>query len=379
MKIVVLGTRGFPGVQGGVEAHCENLYTRLVKQGCEVTVFTRLPYIDPTIKEYNGVKLIPISCPKSKSLEAIVHTFKGVLAAKKLKPDVLHIHAIGPSLFVPLARILGLKVVMTHHGPDYMRKKWGGLAKLVLRLGEWAGVTFANQVIAISRTIADEIKVKYGREAIVIPNGVVVPELKEKWDSPIQQGKLSVGTVPIFPGKYVLAVGRFVPEKGFCDLIEAFEKMGTPFSASAQDWKLVIAGDADHEDKYSLELKEKARANLNILLTGFISGEPLKELYSHAGLFVLPSYYEGLPIVLLEAMSYGLSCIVSDIPANKEVGLPENRYFAPGDVNAMVEKIREFVDKPLGPDEIARQISVLREKYDWDRIAERTMGVYREI
>lgn len=144
-------------------------------------------------------------------------------------------------------------------------------------------------------------------------------------------------------------------------------------------WKLVIAGKADHEDKYSRELEKKAKASPNIILTGFITGKPLQELYSHAGLFVLPSYYEGLPIALLEAMSYGLSCIVSDIPANKEVGLSEERYFKAGDIEGLSSKIKEFAAKPMTEEQKSRQIALLKEKYDWNKIAEETLKVYQEI
>ena len=366
MKIAVLGTRGFPGVQGGVEKHCENLYPRLSKKGCEIVVLARKTYIGSNVIDYKGVRVVPLSCPKHKFLEAFLHTFYGVFVAKKIGFDILHIHAIGPSLFVPFARILGLKVVMTNHGPDYKRKKWGRFAKLVLRLGEFLGLTFANKVIAISKNIADEIKMKYHREVAVIPNGVIIAKIL-KSDNALRKYTLDIE-------KYILSVGRFVPEKGFHDLLDAFNEI------RLDGWKLVIVGRADHEDRYSLNLKEKASKNRNIVLTGFLTGEPLQELYSHAGLFVLPSYYEGLPIVLLEAMSYGLLCLASDIPANREVvGLSEERFFKAGDVQALAGKIGEFIDRPLTEEERKRQMDMVAEWYNWERIAERTLEVYRRV
>ena len=386
MKIAVLGTRGFPNVQGGVEVHCENLYPRLVKRGCEVVVFGRAPYLknrDSPIQQgkrhggtvpifYKGVKIIPLACPKNKFLEAFVHTFIGIFAAKKLNPDILHIHAVGPSIMVPLGRLLGMKVVMTHHGPDYERKKWAGPAKAILRMGEALGVRCANAVICISQVIADGVKKKYGRDAVVIPNGVAIPEILSSEDALRKYG--------LEKGRYILAVGRFVPEKGFGELIEAFEKVGSQESGVGSEWRLVIVGKADHEDEYSRSLKEKAAKNPNIVLTGFLSGKPLQELYSHAGLFVLPSYYEGLPIALLEAMSYGLSCIVSDIPANREVGLAENRYFKAGDIESLRRKIKEFIASgPLGGQERTGQIKRIAGKYDWDAIAGRTLEVYTSV
>ncbi|MDR4507110.1 MAG: glycosyltransferase family 4 protein [Candidatus Brocadiaceae bacterium] len=369
LKIAVLGIRGFPHVQGGVEVHCQNLYPHLVHNGYEVIVFTRKPYVDPSINAYRGVKLIPLPCLKNKFFETFLHTFIGIFVVRKYFPDILHIHAIGPALFVPLARLLGLKVVMTTHGPDYQREKWGKLAKIILKLGERLGSTWANQVICISEPIARGIREKYNREVTVIPNGVTVQKISKKEDALRKYG--------LEKGMYLLAVGRFVPEKGFHDLIDAFNLFQTLYSqGAAEKWKLVIIGRADHEDKYSLELQEKARKNSSIILTGFLTGEPLQELSGNAGLFVIPSYYEGLPIVLLEAMSYGLSCIASDIPANRNVALPENRFFRAGDSKALALKIKEFVDEPLTEDEIRKQIHMITEVYNWEVIAKKTEKVY---
>ncbi len=374
LKIAALGTRGFPNVQSGVEAHCENHYPHLVRQGCEVTVFSRKPYVNTDIATHKGVTLIPLPCPKSKFLEAFYHTFFGVLAARKVSPDILHVHAIGPSLMIPFARLLGLKVVMTHHGPDYQRKKWGKLAKFTLKLGEYFGSKWAHEIICISESIAHHVHEKYGQKAFVIPNGVTIPERLET-DVAIKKYNLE-------KGKYFLAVGRFVPEKGFHDLIDAFnlfQSKNQDFQQQTSDgWKLVIVGRADHEDGYSTEIKEKAQKNRDIILTGFLTGSPLREFYTHAGLFVLPSYYEGLPIVLLEAMSYGLSCIASDIPANRNVELPEDRFFKAGDVSTLAGKISAFSKTPLSEKEKSAQITLMKERYDWCEIAKKTLLVYKE-
>lgn len=365
MKIAVLGTRGFPCVQGGIESHCEQLYTRLTEKGCEVIIFTRKPYVDLTLHNYKGVKLFPLSCPRSKFLETFFHTLYGVFSAKKISPDILHIHAIGPSLFIPLARLFGLKVVMTNHGPDYERKKWGRLAKIVLRLGENLGSRWANKIICISETIAENVRRRYKREAAVIPNGVIIPKILQSEDT--------LKKYSLEKGKYILSVGRFVPEKGFHDLIDAFNEL------RLIGWKLVIVGRADHEDRYSQDLKEKAGKNSNIILTGFLTGRPLQELYSHAGLFVIPSYYEGLPIVLLEAMSYGLSCIASDIPANRNVEISEESFFKAGDIGSLTSKIREFIDRPLTKEERGKMIGIIAEKYNWTKIADETLKVYKQV
>lgn len=372
LKICVLGTRGFPNIQGGIEKHCEHLYTHLAEKGCHVIVLARKPYVGEDIIFYNGVKIVPLPCPKSKFLEAFLHTLCGIYEVKKIGCDILHVHGIGPSLLIPLARLLGLKVIMTNHGPDYQRKKWGRLAKLVLRLGEYLGSWWANAIICISQSIADNIKRKFHKEATVIPNGVIMPE--------ILQSTKTLRKYNLNKKKCILSVGRFVPEKGFHDLIDAFNQLQTLNSVFQTGiWKLVIVGEADHPDKYSLELKQKAKISKNIMLTGFMTGKPLKELYSHAGLFVLPSYYEGLPIVLLEAMSYGLSCIASDIPGNRNVLLPEDRYFKVGDIEGLSEKIKEFVDKQLTAEEKRKQLDLISQRYNWKRIADMTLGVYQRV
>jgi glycosyltransferase involved in cell wall biosynthesis len=365
MKIVVIGTRGFPGVQGGVESHCEHLYSHLAKSGDDITVFTRLPYTGPGDKTYEGVKLLPVSCPRNKFLEALIHTFKCVLKARSINPDILHIHAVGPSLFVPLARLLGMKVVVTNHGPDYMRKKWPLPAKLFLKFCERMGMNYANEVITIAGNIADDISKKYGRESTVIPNGVEIP-LKADTDVYIKKYGLE-------KKKYIFTLGRLVPEKGFDDLIEAFNQ------TVADGWKLVIAGDADHEGNYSRNLKARVRKHENIIMPGFLKNQPLHEIFSHTGLFVLPSYYEGLPIVLLEAMSYGLSCIASDIPANKNVPLDEERFFKTGDIGMLASKIAHFIRKPWINDESLKQVRLISEKYNWANIAQETVLVYKRV
>ncbi|NTV30258.1 MAG: glycosyltransferase family 4 protein, partial [Candidatus Omnitrophica bacterium] len=195
-------------------------------------------------------------------------------------------------------------------------------------------------------------------------------------------------------GRYILTVGRFVPEKGYHDLVAAFARLqdagevnrSTVSSqrsdcglAAAGGWKLVIVGDADHEDDYSRKLKSDAAATPGVILTGRLTGLPLQEIYSNAGLFVLPSYYEGLPIVLLEAMSYGLNCIVSDIPANREVALSAERYFQPGDIDGMAAKMAEFVQRPLSVRERAQQLELIAREYDWGVIARKTLDVYTEL
>lgn len=365
LRVAVIGLRGIPEVQGGVERHCQLLYPRLVRDGYKVAIIGRRPYISPTPYVFEGVQVVPVWSPKKKSLEAIAHTFLALtwVWLHKKDFDLIHIHAIGPALLTPLARLTGLKVVVTNHGPDYDRQKWGGFAKLMLRTGEMLGARCAHRMIAVSRTIRALMREKHGVAADYIPNGVVLPD------------KIPSGPVlerfGLTRGRYVLAVGRLVPEKGFHDLIDAFSRLGA-------EWKLAIVGDADHEDAYSLDLKSKARNTPNVVMTGFQKGAALGELYSNAGLFVLPSYHEGLPIVGLEAMSYELPMILSDIPANREIAEPRE-LFPVGDIGALAHKLKSFLDAPetlSSAAALARKRQRLDQEFNWDRIAEQTATVY---
>ncbi len=357
MKIIVLGTRGIPNILGGVETHCEELYPRVVSLGHEVTIITRKPYVvNPQIKSYKGTHLRPIYAPKVKSFEAIIHTFLGVLYAGIKRPDILHIHAIGPMLMTPLARLLGLKVVVTNHGPDYDRQKWGKVAKRVLKLGEYFGTKFAHKVIVISEVINNILKEKYHRtDGHLIYNGVTLPKLSNKDDY--------IKSLGLTKKKYIIGVGRFVEEKGFSDLIKAYSQIST-------DVKLVLVGDTDHNTLYSKTLKENAK-NAGVVLTGFIRGEKLNQIYSHALLFCMPSYHEGLPIALLEAMSYNLNVLVSNIPANLEVPLKETDFFDVGIISDLTKKLKNKIEAP----NMRNFTKIISNRYNWNLIAKQYIAL----
>ena len=361
-KIVVTGTRGIPNIMGGVETHCENLYPYIVQAGYDVTVVRRSCYLQAQQKtrEYKGIHLKDIYAPRKKSLEAIIHTILAVLYAKKTNADILHIHAIGPSLLVPFAKMLGLKVVVTHHGADYDRKKWNKAAKYMLRKGEKYAAKYADKLIVISSKIKKDIAEKYGRtDTELIYNGV--PEAIRRTTTEYITSK------GLAPYKYILAVGRFVEEKGFDYLIDAYSEL------HPEGYKLVIAGDSDHPTEYSIRLKEKAKEK-GIVLTGFIKGKPLEELMTHARLFVLPSYHEGLPISLLEAMSYVKDVLVSDIEANRLPELEETDIFKTGSTSSLKQSIEK---KLQGGQNKNREYAMY--KYNWQNIAAQTTDVYKTI
>lgn len=363
LRIAVLGTRGIPGVMGGVETHCQELFPRLVARGHQVTLFGRAPYLESKSPyEYRGIRVIPLWAPKKKSLEAIMQTFLGVMYVVKHRDqfDLLHIHAIGPALLVPAAKLFGIPVVMTHHGPDYDRQKWGRFAKFVLRMGESFGCRFSNAVITVSHHIASLVESQFHRNATYIPNGVNLPVITPPGDI--------IARHQLIPKKYILTVGRFVPEKGFHDLLKAFTSCNT-------DWMLVIAGDTDHEDDYSRGLKQQAAQDSRVVLTGFIRGNDLAEVFSNAGLFVLPSYHEGLPIALLEAISYNLPILASDIPANLELA-DASETFPVGDVAVLAERLEQLTT--AGTTEAAARHRIEHE-FDWDVIATATEKVYCDV
>jgi glycosyltransferase involved in cell wall biosynthesis len=361
MKITVIGTRGIPNIQGGIETHCEELYPRLVRLNYEVHLIRRSCHVPPgdNLTEYKGVHLHNIFTVRQIKIETILHTFLGVLWAKKHKTDILHIHAIGPAILTPLARLLGMKVVFTHHGPDYNRAKWGYFARLILRIGEKWGTAYANEIIVISGLIKDSLDIKYKRsDTNLIFNGVALPSFSSRTDY--------IESLGLESRKYIFALGRFVEEKGFDLLISTFNEL------KQNEYRLVIAGDGDHEVPYTKRLRKLAGRS-NVVLPGFVKGDQLQQLFCNARLFVLPSFHEGLPISLLEALSYKLPVLVSDIPANKQVSQPEITYFITGNENSLKDGIIRILQEDFNPVEYDMT------PYDWDKIALQTDEVYKKV
>jgi alpha-maltose-1-phosphate synthase len=363
LRIAVVGTRGFPNIQGGVETHCEMLYPLLAAQGHQVTVIGRAHALKRTEPfDFQGVLVLPTWSPRRSGVEALIHTFLSVFRARWMGADIIHIHAIGPAIFAPLARLLGLKVVVTHHGPDYCRKKWGLLGRTLLRAGEASGALFANRIIAISECIRHSLEQKFHRKNCdLIFNGVQIPK-----PAPQQETDATLEKYGLKGKKYVLAVGRLVPEKGFDDLLEA---MG-----GRSDVTLVIAGGSSVPTPYSEHLAATAKA-YGAVMTGEVDKTTLGHLYRGAVLFAMPSYHEGLPIALLEAMSFGKKLLVSDIEANREVGLPEDCYFRTGSVFSL----RTAAMRILGDSNQRDFVEVVRTKYNWSSIAAKVGRLYREL
>jgi glycosyltransferase involved in cell wall biosynthesis len=363
MRIMVLGLRGLPDVPGGVETHVAELFSRVAAMGHEVEVLVRTPFARRGLRSHRGMILRPIWSPRRSGIEALVHSVIGTFYAAWARPDLLHIQAIGPAIVTPLARLLGLRVVVTHHGPDYDREKWGWLARRVLRTGERFGMRFANSRIAISHVIAQLVESKYGVGTELVPNGVVLPTPGT--------GTNHVRRFGVEPGRYVLMVSRVVPEKRQLDLIHAFAQCGL------QGWRLVLVGGIG-TDAYSRQVRLAAQS-ASVVVAGHQTGEPLQQLLAHAGQFVLPSSHEGLPIALLEALSHGLPVIASNIPAHLELQLEPTSYFPLGDVEALAAALRR--NATISSDDVgrARRRQWVAERYNWDRVARSTVAIYERV
>ena len=363
LRVTMLGIRGFPNVQGGAEKHVENLACALADLGCDVEAIVRSGYVAKGLPpRWHNIKLTRVWAPRMTGVEAFVHTFLGVLRASRHRPDILHIHAIGPAFFTPLARALGLRVVVTCHSRNYEHKKWGRIGRWILRLGERAGMGFANGRIAVSDGLAKHLAQSHHMPVATIPNGIDRPDRLS-----------STATLQAFglvPGRYLLMVARIDEDKRQLDLIAAFNRM------QRSGWKVALVGGADYSSCYAREVAAAAARSPGVVLLGHQSGAALAELYSHAGAFVLPSRFEGQPIAVLEAASYGLPAILSDIAAHRELAIPRARYFAVGDVAALADQLTAACASPASGRLDAAECARLLAEHDWHSIAQRTLTVY---
>jgi glycosyltransferase involved in cell wall biosynthesis len=365
MKVAVIGTRGFPNIQGGVEKHCESLYPLIAEKDPQIklTVFRRKPYVTENTSAPFGhsIQFMDLRTTRNKYLETLIHSFQAAVICLFKRPDLVHVHNIGPALVLPLLKLAGLKVLVTYHSDNYNHEKWGVIAKKILKAGEWLVGRLADRIIVVSKRQLSLFDDKSG--AIHIPNGVTI------YETP---ASTTISQPGVSKGQYILAVARFVPEKGLDLLVKAFKSYNA-------DLKLVIAGDADHETAYSRDLKQQMAGDSRIIATGYITGDRLAWLFSNARLFVLPSRHEGLPIALLEALGYGLPVLASDIPANRELDLPDERYFKAGDAQDLLRKLEILADIMMPKEEKERQKKRISESYDWRVVAEKTMDVYKEM
>ncbi len=363
MRVAVIGSRGMPGVPGGIERHVEELYPRLAGLGVDVTVYARRGYV-PRSGVVDGVTVISLPSFGGRNGEALSHTALSLLHASRGGFDLVHMHAIGPGVLLPLARLLRLRpAVFTFHSFDYRRSKWGPRARAFLRLCEWVSIHSADAIIAVSEAGAQHIRKQYGRSVCHIPNG---------------PGRLlrrppgtTLARLGLVPGGYVLAVGRLSPEKRLEDLIAAHAE-------AVPDLPLVLVGDTSYTDDYIAELRTMAGPNVHF--PGYLQGEALEELYSNALVYAIPSEIEGLSLSLLEAMSLGCPVVASDIPGNREaLGDPPAGLTHPAcDRSALASRLRTLAgDAALREGLSDAAAARVRDVFDWDAIAMATLDVYR--
>jgi glycosyltransferase involved in cell wall biosynthesis len=367
LNIAMLGHKHIPSREGGVEIVVEELCTRMVRQGHQVTCFNRKghhvsgrEFDGDKRKEYKGIRLKYVPTINYRGLAAMSSSFFASIQAAFGKYDVVHYHAEGPAFMCWLPKMTGKKVIATVHGLDHKRAKWGKFASWYILSGEKNAVKFADEIIVLSEGVKKYFKDTYGRETVFIPNGVNRAEKKaaarifETWG--------------LEKDSYILFLGRLVPEKGIHYLIEAYQNIRT-------DKKLVIAGGSSDTDDYLKKLKEIA--GQNVVFTGFCQGQVLEELYSNAYIYCLPSDLEGMPLSLLEAMSYGNCCLVSDIPECADVVEDKAVTFAKGDVSCLGDKLQMLCDDEKLVGKYRREAAdFICKKYDWDSVVERTVQLY---
>ncbi len=366
MKIAFIGQKGLPAKSGGVERHVEDLATRLAKQGHEVFAYSRPNYSDPNIKFYKNVRLISLPSINSKNFDAISHTIISTFHALFQKYDIIHYQGVGPSTLAFIARLFTKsKIISTFHCQDQYHQKWGFVARKYLKFGEWAICKFAHQTIVVSKILRQIAKERYNTKTVYIPNGINFLDLKNQESDVLEKLNLE-------QNKYILTVGRLVKHKGIHYLIDAFNKIKT-------DKKLVIVGDSACTDDYVKFIKEKARSNPNIILTGAVFGKDLHMLYKKAYLYVQPSEAEGLPTTVLEAMSHGRCVLVSNIPENIEAFAGLGYLFMNKNISDLASKLEilnKRTDLIIEKGEKAKAYAL--ENYNWDILSLETEIIYEK-
>lgn len=371
LSIAMFGQKRIPSREGGVEIVVEELCTRMVAQGHNVTCYNRgghhvsgSEYDSKRLKEYKGIKLKTVPTIEKKGLAAVSSSFFAALCCAFGKYDVVHIHAEGPAFFCWLPKLFHKRVIVTVHGIDWQREKWkSGFGSKFIHKGEKNAVKYADEIIVLSKGVQDYFEKIYGRKTVFIPNGV-----SNHIERKPQIIKNKIG---LDKDEYILFLGRLVPEKGIKYLIEAFKQVDT-------EKKLVIAGGSSDTSEFENEMKEIAKEDKRILFTGFVQGQELEELYSNAYVYALPSDLEGMPLSLLEAMSYGNCCLVSDIPECAEVVEDKALIFKKADVKDLQSKLQDACDHSEKVDTHKKQAAdFICSKYNWDEIVQATLKLYR--
>ena len=371
-RIAMIGHKFIPSRDGGVEVVVSNLAPHLAKLGYDVTCYNRTNKefkkqrkSAPLPREYKGVHLIWTPTVDRRGLAAMSSSLIATVMAAFSRFDLVHFHTEGPCFLCWLPRLLGKKIVVTIHGLDHQRQKWGKIASTYIMLGEKAAVRHAHRIIVLSKGVQNYFLEKYGRETVLIPNGIDPAEPRPASEITRQFG--------LAGRDYILFLGRLVPEKGIHYLIEAYQKLKT-------DKKLVIAGGTSDTDDYVKQLYKMAGGSPSIIFTGFQQGAVLEELYSNAFLYVLPSDLEGMPLTLLEAMNYGCCCVTSDIGECADVMNGSGITFPRGNAEALRESLQDLCDHPEKAEEYrAKAREMVSSKYTWQEITAQTHELYSKL
>ena len=370
MKIAMIGHKRIPSREGGVEVVVEELSTRLVKKGYQVDVYKKkkknvqdknADKDKKKIKEYKGVHIITIPTINKKGIDALLYSFFASIRALFGKYDVLHYHAEGSCAMLWIPHLFRKKIVVTIHGLDWQRSKWGGFATKYIKFGEKLAAKYADEIIVLSKGVQDYFKETYNRDTVFIPNGVNKPIIR---NSSIIKEKYGLEK-----DSYILFLARIVPEKGLHYLIDAYKQIDT-------DKRLVIAGGASHTNDYLKEIKNMVASDKRIIMIGFVQGQELEELFSNCYLYCLPSDVEGMPISLLEAMSYGCNCLVSDIKENTQVINQYAKTFKKGNVEDLAEQLTKILTtKSIFEKEEISNYTLKR--YNWNNIINDMERIYK--
>ena len=369
LRIAMLGHKRIPSREGGVEIVVEQLSSRLVDAGHSVTCYNRkghhiggAQFDTQTLRSYNGISIKTVPTLDKKGLAAMTASVTAAIACAFGKYDVVHFHAEGPCAMLWLPKLFGKRCIATIHGLDHQRSKWGRLARTYIMMGEKCAAKHAHEVIVLSRNVQDYFMDTYGRKTHFIPNGVDRPQ-----NVPAQQ---ITDTFGLQGQDYILYLGRIVPEKGITYLVNAFKQVKT-------EKKLVIAGGASDTDEYMRSLQELAADDPRIQFAGFVQGQLLEELYSNAYMYVLPSDLEGMPLSLLEAMSYGNCCLTSDIPECTQVIEDMGVCFRKGDTDDLRDKLQQLCDDPQTVQHYKCNASdYICRKFSWDEVTRQTLALY---
>lgn len=371
LNIAMLGQKHVPSREGGVEIVVEELSTRMVQRGHDVTCYNRKghhisgkEFDSKKLREYKGVKLKSVFTINRKGLAAMTSSLFASIKVALGRYDVVHYHAEGPCGMLWIPRLFGKHCIATIHGIDWQRAKWNGFATKYIRFGERIAAKCADEIIVLSRHVQDYFYEAYNRKTVFIPNGVNKPEIKE--------ADLIKDRWGLEKDDYILFLGRLVPEKGITYLLKAFRGGHT-------DKKLVISGGSSDTEDFEKELRKLAEDDERIIFTGFTEGQELEELYSNAYIYVLPSDLEGMPLSLLEAMSYGNCCLTSDIPECTEVVEDKAVIFKKGDIEDLRAKLQYLSDNPDIVQSYKETASgFICNKYNWEDIVDKTLELYKE-